>query len=215
MQSVHKFLVFLLIAVLATTFIVAGVAVYAKDWGRIGQTYPIKEIDLLEFIQARLQHMQQSGELEQKNQQMLKTINARSERLNQSQGYSPTNKPRSWLIDPSVALKSDVLDVEGRVVVKSGTKVNPLNHAPLRSTLIFYDGDNKAQRAWAMKHDKLLQGKTKLILVNGSVTEQINIFKKRVFFDQHGILVNKLKIKHTPALAIQEGLQIRVEEVLP
>ena len=214
MQSVHKFLVFLFF-VLVTVLIVAGVSVYAKDLGRTGQTYPIKEIDLLEFIQTRLQHMQQSGELEQKNQQMLKTIKTRSERLNQSQGYSPTKKPRSWLVDPSVALKSDVLDVEGRVVVKSGTKVNPLNHAPLRSTLIFYDGDNKAQIAWAMKQDKLLQGKTKLILVNGSVTEQINIFKKRVFFDQHGILVNKLKIKHTPALAVQEGLQVRVKEVLP
>ena len=94
MQSVHRFLVFLLIAVLATTLIVAGVAVYAKDLGRIGQTYPIKETDLLEFIQTRLQHMQQSGELEQKNQQMLKTIKARSERLNQPQGYIPLPRKR-------------------------------------------------------------------------------------------------------------------------
>ena len=188
--------------------------VYAKDLGKIGETYPIKEIDLLDFIQTRLKQMQQSGELEKINKQMVATIKKRSYRPTPVKEISPTKAYRKWFIDPSVSIKNNILDAEGKVIVKAGTVVNPFNHVTLKSTFIFYDGDNKSQVAWAMKQDKLLKGRTKLVLINGSIVEQINIFKKKVLFDQNGQLVNKLKIQHTPALAAQEGLQIKVEEVV-
>ena len=112
-------------------------------------------------------------------------------------------------------LKSDITDAGGNVIVKSGTKVNPLTHTPLHSILLFYDGDVKDQVNWAVRQDKLFQGNTKLILVNGSISKQIQLFKKRIYFDQYGRLANKLQIKHVPAIARQEGLKIRVQEVLP
>jgi conjugal transfer pilus assembly protein TraW len=114
-----------------------------------------------------------------------------------------------------MALKSDITDELGNVIIKSGTKVNPLTHTSLRSILLFYDGDVKDQVNWAIRQDRFFQGKTKLILVNGFISKQIQLFKKRIYFDQYGRLTNKLQIKYVPAIARQEGLRIRVQEVLP
>lgn len=207
----HKILTIVLLVALVGV----NVPIYAKDLGKIGETYPIKEIDLLDFIQTRLKQMQQSGELEKINKQMVETIKKRSDRPTPVKNVSPTKMYRKWFIDPSISIKNDITDAGGKIVIKAGTVVNPLSHASLKSIFMFYDGDNKVQVAWAMKQDKILKGKTKLILINGSIVEQINIFKKKILFDQNGLLINKFKIQHTPALASQEGLQIKIEEVVP
>jgi len=34
-----------------------------------------------------------------------------------------------------------------------------------------------------------------------------------VYFDQHGELTTKFAIKHSPAIAEQEGLKIRINEI--
>jgi hypothetical protein len=61
--------------------IVAADITCAKDLGKIGQTYLIKEIDMLDFIYFRLNQMQESGELAKKAKDALKTILTRSERF--------------------------------------------------------------------------------------------------------------------------------------
>jgi len=191
---------------------------YTKDLGKVGETYPIKEIDMLDFIQSRLRQMQQNGDLEKINKQMIEKVKTRSDRPDPVKGISPTKTYRKWFVDPSVVIKNNIIDMQEKIIVKAGTVVNPLTHISLKSVFVFYDGDNKTQVTWAMKQDKILKGRTKLILINGSIVEQNNIFKKskkKVLFDQHGILVNRFKIQHTPALATQEGLQIKVEEVVP
>ena len=133
--------------------------------------------------------------------------------INDQDGYENFNKNEKWFIDPSTIITNDIKNVDGKVIVKTGTIINPLKHVSLRSTFIFYDGDSKSQVTWAIKKDKELKGKTKLILVNGLVAEQIDLFKKKIFFDQYGRITSRLKVKHTPTIAFQEGLKIRVEEV--
>jgi len=190
-------------------------AAYAKDLGRVGQVYPIKEMDIVDFIYGRLKQMQQSGELEKINRQMIETAKAHTERPAPVVGISPTKTYRKWFVDPTITFEHDIKDIEGHAIVKAGTVVNPLSRTTLKNAYIFYDGDNKAQIAWVIKKDKLLRGKDKLILVNGSIAEQSNLLKKRIYFDQHGRLVNKFKIKHTPAVITQEGLKFKVEELVP
>lgn len=188
---------------------------YSKDLGRIGQVYPIQEMDMLDFIQVGLKELQQSGELEKIRSQMLKTAKTRAERPSPVKSILPTRINRKWLITPSIAFKEDITDAKGQIIVKAGTVVNPLAYVSLTKTLLFYDGDNKAQVAWALRQNRLLKGRDKLILVKGSITEQNKIFKKSLFFDQHGRLVGKFEITHTPAIVAQEGMQLRVEEVVP
>lgn len=198
-----------------TILTLLSVSAYAKDLGKIGETYPIKEMDLLDFIQTRLKQMQQSGELEKINKQIIAKAKTRFDHPIAVKGLSPTKTYRQWFIDPSIMIKNDITDMQGKVIVKAGTIVNPLNHVALKSTFMFYDADSKAQVAWAIKQNKRLNGKTKLILINGSIIEQANIFKRRTLFDQNGTLVKKFELKHTPAIVFQDGLKLKVEEVLP
>lgn len=203
----------LLLLLLVLSFLV--LPSFAKDLGRIGQVYSIKEMDIVDFIQIRLKQMQQNGELEKINNQMRETIKKRIERPASVKGISPTKTYRKWFVDPSITFEHDITDAEGKIIVKAGTVINPLNHASLKKAYLFYDGDDKAQIAWAIKKDKSLEGKGKLILVNGSIFEQGKILKKRIYFDQHGRLVSKFKIKHTPAAITQEETKFKVEELVP
>jgi conjugal transfer pilus assembly protein TraW len=199
---------------LITLLLVIVHSVYAKDLGQVGQVYPIKEVDLLEFIQTRLKQMQQSGELDRLQKEFTEKSRKKADRPKPVQGISVTRKYRKWFIDPSTIVTNDIKNADGKVIIKAGTTVNPLSHASLRTTFIFYDGDDKSQVAWAINKDKELKGKTKVILVRGSLTEQFRLFKKKIFFDQYGRLVERLKIQHTPAIATQDEMQIRVEEVV-
>ena len=207
----YKFLAIIFL----TIFLVISVSTYAKDFGKIGETYPIKEVDLLDFIQTRLKQMQQNGELEKINKRMIEKAKLHFDRPNPIKGITTTKVYKKWFIDPSIKIENDIVDVEGRIIAKAGTVINPLKQISLRSAFIFYDGDNKSQVTWAIKQNKLLKGKVKLILINGSIIEQVKILKKKIFFDQHGRLINKFKIQHTPAIVAQEGLQMKVEEVIP
>lgn len=186
---------------------------YPKDLGVIGQVYKIKEMDLVEFIESRLRKMEKRGELAKIRQGMVNTTKARVERPEPVKGLSAAKSSRSWLIDPSVKADNDIRDSEGKLIIKAGTKVNPLQQRSFSRTLIFYDGDNKEQVAWVKKQNGINNNKNKLILVSGSIPKQIKLFNKRIYFDQQGRLVSKFKIKHTPAVVTQEGLHFKVEEV--
>lgn len=201
--------------ILLVTVMSVNVSTYAKDWGRIGQVYPIKEMDLLDLIQARLKEMQKTGELEKLQKEAIARIEAHADRPTPVSNISQTIKYRKWFIDPSIVIREDVTDIHGNIIAKAGTLINPLNHAVLRSTFLFYDGDSKTQVAWVRGQNALLKGNAKLILVKGSIKDQFKIFKQKIMFDQHGRLVGRFKIRHTPAIAVQEGIRIRVEEVVP
>jgi conjugal transfer pilus assembly protein TraW len=189
--------------------------VYTKDFGIIGQVYQIKEMDFLEHIQVRLQQMQKSGELEKINKEATERIKAHLDRPMPVSNISATTKYRKWFINPSTVIANDIKDSQGKIIVKVGTVVNPFNYISLRSTFIFYDGDNKSQITWAMSKVASLKNKAKLILVKGSIIEQHKLFRKKILFDQNGRLVDKFKIKHTPATAMQHGMQIIIEEQVP
>lgn len=207
------FLPTLLTLVLVINFL--AVSVYAKDCGKLGQVYPIKEMDIVEFIRSRLKQMQISGELDKINKQMVEVAKARIARPTPAPDISSTKTYRQWYIDPTITFDHDIKDAAGNYIVKAGTTVNPFKSILLKKAYLFYDADNKAQVVWAIKQDKLLRGQDKLILVNGSIVEQIKLLKKRIYFDQHGRLVSKFKIRHTPAIVTQEGLQFKVEELVP
>lgn len=197
-------------------FLVFGnVAVYSKNLGKIGQTYPIKEVDMLELIYSKLNQLQETGELERINNKMAKIAKTRLERPAPVVGLVPTKVYKKWVMDPSITLTSDITNLEGNVIAKAGTRINPLSYVSLRSTLVFYDSDDKKQMAWAQEQNKQLKSKAKLVLVKGSITEQAELFKKKVLFDQNGVLTKKFGIHHIPALVTQEGLNLRIEEVLP
>jgi len=110
---------------------------------------------------------------------------------------------------------------------KAGTKVNPLEYMDLNRRLFFIDGRKESQVEWLKEQlnnplpEKKEPVEDRIILIGGSVfkvkdelakTQEHKVFDT-VFFDQHGELTTKFGIKASPAIAAQEGLKIRIDEV--
>lgn len=177
------------------------------DLGREGHVFAIAETSLLEDIMGKLKRAEQSGKLEELNQKFIER--AKKSILNPPavKNLSKAERDRSWLFDPSITAKKDVFDHNNQIVVSKGTTVNPLSKLSWGEPLIFIDGTDADQVAWV----KLMTGK--VVLVKGPPMDIQDQIKRPVFFDQAGVLIKKFNIQHVPARVIQEGLNLKVEEI--
>lgn len=188
---------------------------FAKNLGVIGQTYPITEFDLRHIIQQRLLTLQQNGEL---NKLTIKLNQALQQQMDKPQPISKlkrTTQSRTWLFNPSIRIPYDLKNANGDVIIPAGTTINPLNTLSLSETLLIYNADDPEQVRWAQRQNMLLKNNDKLILTGGSITSQMKLFKKAVFFDQNGRLTARFQIKQVPAIVTQQGKRLKIQEVLP
>lgn len=185
------------------------------ELGVIGPVYPIKEQDFLEYIKQRLAAMQASGELRRLQEREAAIARKRIERPRPVPGITRTLKPRVFHVDPTVTLDHAVSDAKGLILYMPGTKVNPFDYLAMSKHLLFIDGDDMDQVAWAAAMDKRYGGHVKTVLVAGSPVGLMQRWKRRVYFDQHGVLTGKFHIRHVPAIVSQDKKQLRVAEVLP
>ena len=109
----------------------------------------------------------------------------------------------------AIALAADIRGAKGELIHAAGTRVNPLDSVKLRSDLLFLDGDDPAQIAWALKQD----ANAKLILVKGAPLELMKARQRRFYFDQSGKLTQKFGIKAVPARVRQNGRFLEVSEI--
>jgi conjugal transfer pilus assembly protein TraW len=99
--------------------------------------------------------------------------------------------------------------------VPAGTRANPLEIVSLSKHLLFFDGTDERQVERARKLLAHYQGKLKPILVAGSYLALMQRWQLPVYFDQQGALTRKHGITQVPALLSQEGLQLRIYELVP
>lgn len=184
----------------------------AKDLGTMGDVYTIRETDLIMFIQSRMAELQKSGQWHAIESDMQKRAMNYRDRPSVVPGLTKATETKSWLFDPSITLGRDITSPDGSRIVPAGTRVNPLTRVTLSNALIFFDGDDEAQVKWVMTQTKALNGRTKLILVKGSVLDQEKVFHQPIFFDQAGRLIKRFHIQHMPAMVSQQGLQLRITE---
>lgn len=180
-----------------------------KDFGVMGETFAIGEEDFLKVIQKRLQNFKNSGDLHKHQQLLAQKAREKTLRPTPVSDLQKTTKPRSYTYDPSFVVPSDLKDHKGQVFAKAGTTINPLNQVSLSKPILFIDGDDETQIAWAKKQ----KNSAKWILVNGSPLELETHLQKPVYFDQHGFLTKKLGITQIPALVTQEEKALKIEEI--
>jgi conjugal transfer pilus assembly protein TraW len=204
------------------------IAVYAKDFGTRGTISSIEEHDPIVLIQSKLKNMEERGELERHNLELQKKTRAAIERPKPVEGIRHAREGRVFYYDPTYVVKEDLQDHQGRIFYKKGTRINPLETVSLSQGLLFFDGDDEDQVAFAK--EKLNQGPIKLILTKGAPLALSEEWKAPVYFDQSGLLTKQLGIHHVPALVTQvlssdqvggalsgdnsEGeLRLRIEEI--
>lgn len=197
-------------AALVALGLVIPVPAAARDYGQQGAVWQIAEPDLLQQIHARLTQLERTGETARLNEQLKQRTIARINRPQPVAGLVQASIERIWRFDPTITVERDIADNRGRVIVAAGTRVNPLDTVPLRAPLVFLDGDEPAQLAWALK--RFGSTPAKLILVKGAPLELMKARQRRFYFDQGGTLVKRFGIRAVPASVEQQGRVLVITE---
>lgn len=212
----------LLLAFLNTEYWVLNTA-QAKSLGVHGVIYLIEEVDPIALIHQKLKMMEESGDLEQRNVELQKKARASVEKPKPVERITKAARPRVFTFDPTYVVNEDLKDHQGQIFAKKGTKLNPLETVSLPQNLVFFNGDDVEQLLWVkeqLAQSQLSQPtKTKplkLILTQGAPLKLAEELYIPVYFDQGGFLTRRLGIQHVPAVVSQEGLKLKIEEmVLP
>lgn len=184
----------------------------AVDHGQMGETWPVIEPDLLSVIKARLDHAQATGALDELNQRFANKVKQRVMRPVPVSGIARAEETRSWEFDPSIVVANDIRDHQGNLIAAAGQRVNPLGLSGLSKTLVFVDGDDEDQVAWALEQGS----RAKIIFVDGSPFELMKVHQRRFYFDQSGKLTSHFGITRTPARVEQQGEVLLItEQALP
>lgn len=204
---------------LACTIILLNIEAYAKDFGIQGHSFKIAEQGFLSMIDDRLQKV----DMQKEQAKMTAIAKDRVENPPAVRNIKPARKDREFYYDPTYRLDKDAILPCGKILHKAGTTVNPLEHMDLNRRMFFIDSREKSQVAWLKKQltnplpSQQEPVEDRIILIGGSPSKLKEHLGKdhadKVYFDQAGELSFKFGIKESPAIAYQEGLQIKIEEV--
>lgn len=186
----------------------------AADLGRIGPVWPIAEPDLL----VSMQHKAAARLADGGSAQLEAELRERSERYVSAPptlGLPRATNDKSWTLDPSVTLPDDLLDADGKLLVRAGTRVNPLDVRSLSRVLVFVNTGDPAQLHW-LERALSPARPAKLILTGGSPSDTAKHLEGRtVYFDQNGELVRALGIHEVPTTVEQEDRHLRLRSFDP
>ena len=197
------------------TVILATLSANAKDFGTKGHTHQIVEQPFLQMINERLRGV----DMEKEKQKMEQVAKEKIHNPPAIEDVKPAVKNHTFYYDPTYVLDEDAVLPCGKVLHKAGTTVNPLEHMDLNRRLFFIDSREKDQVKWLKTelNNPLPEQKEpvedKIILVGGSPLQLEEELGVSIYFDQQGSLTSKFGIQHSPAIAIQEGLKIRIDEI--
>jgi len=186
------------------TWMILSVAasLFAKDFGSSGTSFPIEEKNPIDSIECKTalheealkQHAQ---EIEQQIQNPIPL-----------EGIGKAIERKSTYFDPTYLVQEDI-EVDGEVIVKAGTQINPLEKFDLPGGLLLFDGSDPAQVAWAKKEPPDF----KWVLVKGSPIALEEQEGRPVYFDQLGFLSSRFEINNVPARVKQDGTFLLIEEI--
>ncbi len=196
-------------AIAIALFVVISLPIYGNSTqDRLGPVYPIIEPDWLEWLpkqaEKRLGEMSRSfseSQLKEAIQRQMPEIELPEVKI-----------PRIYYIDPSVRTNQPVTDHQGKIVVPSGSRINPLEHLPEFRPIAIIDGTKKKQIEWAKEH--ILSLKPMVLITRGDVMDLDNQLGVSVY-PVPNALIERFSIERVPVLLSEEGKQIKIEEVAP
>ena len=174
---------------------------FAKDYGLKGHSFAIHEENLIEVIKRKTSQIPYQKLHETAIQNIIK----------QDAAFIPKQAKiyRSFYLDPTFTVSSDIKDLKGKIIVRKGEQVNPLTKRTISSALLFIDGTNQEQVNWASQQ----KGTFKWILVKGDPISLEEERKQPVYFDQGEQYVRHFRISCFPAKVSQVGQRLQIEEI--
>ena len=174
------------------------------DLGTYGSTYPIAERDIREVFIQGLKEV-----FSEKNQK--KAALKLKEKIEEFDLYLPeVKKERTWKVDTTFQLKTDITDPEGKVIARAGTYDLFDYILPVDKTYVFIDGRKERELNFARELKKTRD--ITLILTAGNVLK----VKKKGFLEVYQAspeLLSRWGIKAVPAVVEVKGKEIIAREV--
>jgi len=201
------------ISVAILVCLLSSTTVHADDLGIVGPTYEIAERDLIEAIKDKFRRMEASGDLARMQADYQRQVVGGVEHPRPVAGIRSTETSRTFYIDPTWTLDRNVIDEKGNLLFPAGTRINPLDYDRMTRTLLFFDGRDKRQLAFAKRLIAESKTAVKPILVAGEPLKLMREWKREVFYDQGGALSRRFSITQSPAVVRQEGNRLRVDEL--
>ena len=201
----------LLVAPLALVTGLLPLSANAADYGVFGAVWPVEEPSVLETIYSRLSEMEGNGELAALEEEMKATTRARIQRPHPVQGLGTTEIYRTYEVDLSMTLDRDLADHRGVVFARAGTVINPLDYSRFNKRLVFINGDDPNQVAFAV--EAAASEPVKIILVNGAPLELTETHQVLFYFDQGGYLSGRFGLTVVPAVVSRMDPVMLVEEI--
>lgn len=199
-------------AAASLVFLVYGAANAAPEV--IGTAYPVIEPDMVVWMKDQMSRQLTPERIKELKKERQEATRKYAERPTGRQLPRTQEAATRWF-DPSMTVPYDLRDHEGLLIHAAGTTINPLDWRPLTRQLLFIDGDDSQQVAWAEAMGAKDISRAMVILVSGPPLELGRRWQRQVFFDQKGILIEKFGIQQVPARVRQDGKQLRIDEVAP
>jgi len=183
-------------------------AVFAKDLGTTGKTYPVAEKDLLNEIEGRAAQTDWEGIFKKEQEKI---------RNEAGKGKIPlpaSDNATSYLIDMTYTLPHDIPKVspEGQIVgvlYPKGYKFNPLEYTKINETYVIFNGSRKAEVDWFVSNYRN-QPLVYPIISEGSVFDVAERLGRPVYLlDEQ--LRKLFQIERTVSVVYPEGKFMRVD----
>jgi len=190
----------------------------AVDFGKQGNTFPIKEEGFIAMIQRKLKAINLNEHQEKMRSHAKRTI----EEPLPVTGITKATKTISHNFDPSYILQEDIILPCGKLLYRAGEAVNPLDHMSWEGKLLFIDARDKEQVEWALgkyfgtdeqEPDQNKENNNKIVLIAGKPLELEEEVQQPIYFDQSGELTTKFNIAHVPAIVEADGKYLKVTEI--
>lgn len=127
------------------------------DFGIKGPAIAIGERDIIEVMKERVMNIDWAKKKEAANLNFWKK--------QQFINLPRATKSLSRALDPSIQVTDDILDGEGKILVKSGTIINPLDLKSFDKTIIIFDPLDKSQLSVVKERNAELTKKGKPVML--------------------------------------------------
>lgn len=194
--------------VLATSF--APDAVLARDLGTFGELFPIAEPDLMALIQSKVAALVGGDGLHRMEE------DAQAKAKSVAEAPPGRKLPRATVtvsrtFDPAITLNRDLADQNGQVFAAAGTQVNPLAWSQFRKAILFIDGNDADQVAWALAQGD--ETNSLIVLTSGRPLELTRRNGRRFWFDQNAVLITRFQIARLPSRVTRADPFLLIQEV--
>lgn len=202
----------LLILTSCCTALLVASPLAARDLGNYGEIFAVTEPDFLAALMGRLKAMEADGGLARMEKEMQDKTRGYANRPRSAGTYPRATEARSFDVDLSITVAHDLSDQNGTVFAAAGTVVNPLAFSQFDKKILFIDGDDPEQVAWATADGDELG--SLIIMVQGAPLELMRKHGRRFWFDQDGIMAAKFHIANLPSRVSRADPFMRVEEIV-